>query len=633
MTMATHDPLDAGQPLNGQGTTAAAASSPATRQGRSLIDRFASAGWVAWVWGAHGLAGVVAGLLMIGELGATNGTIRFILGMWLLLGAGATAWRWWLDERRSPLILLAALVGTAVAIIVLLGSGFSLDLIRWVVGIGWIATGALELAAWGEEPRAVVQGPWVAALTIFIGIVAVTLPIVGVPILATLAGIWTLALGLALLGRWLWLSLRGAVAPARGQARGLTGVLRVAIPALLLAALGLTYTKIIVDNGAEATRQSDLNTFYQIPNDLAPGAPGGIVRAIPLTTAGVHGHGWRIIFRSEDQYGRPTVSSGVIYAPSAAGSNRLVVAWAHGTVGLAPQCAPSRQEADGALVPWVNDLLDRNWVVTAPDYVGAAGTGQPATGERYLIGAEQARDLLNSVRAAVNITDTGASTRFAIYGHSQGGLVALTAAALAPTYAKDLTLVAAGAASAASDLGAALHERWQNPLVGWLIGSIAVFAWTHYYPDLDANAILSDAGRNHYQELPLNSCLLDPLPALINPRMGAFFGKDPTTVPAWRRAFIANQAPLPPANVPIFIAHGLADTLIDPAFSTGLVGRYCAAGANVVTKWMPGVGHGEAAIEAAPTYAAWLSNITNGQTPSSDCAKPLPVAPAAPLTP
>jgi len=45
--------------------------------------------------------------------------------------------------------------------------------------------------------------------------------------------------------------------------------------------------------------------------------------------------------------------------------------------------------------------------------------------EKYLIGAEQGRDLLNSVRAARDIPQAGAGTRFALYGHSQGGLVAL----------------------------------------------------------------------------------------------------------------------------------------------------------------------------------------------------------------
>jgi len=139
-----------------------------------------------------------------------------------------------------------------------------------------------------------------------------------------------------------------------------------------------------------------------------------------------------------------TVSSGVVYAPADVGSNRLVVAWAYGTIGLAPNCAPSRQVVDTTISPWLNQMLDRGWVVTAPDYVGAGGTGGPGVTEKYLIGAEQGRDLLNSVRAARNIPDAGAGTRFALYGHLQGGLVALFGAALAPTYTPELTLVAVG---------------------------------------------------------------------------------------------------------------------------------------------------------------------------------------------
>ena len=214
-------------------------------------------------------------------------------------------------------------------------------------------------------------------------------------------------------------------------------------------------------------------------------------------------------------------------------------------------------------------------MVTAPDYVGAGGTGGTGAGERYLIAAEQSRDLLNGVRAARNISEAGAGMRFATYGHSQGGLASLSGAALAHTYAPELTLIADGAASAASDVGALFDRKWTSSLAGWLLGAPLTTAWTRYYPDLNPGAILTTAGQNHYQETAGTSCLNDILPILVNPLMGAFFAKDPTTDPDWRKAFIANQAPLPPGGVPVFVAHGLDDMMIDPALSTGLVSRYC----------------------------------------------------------
>ena len=63
-----------------------------------------------------------------------------------------------------------------------------------------------------------------------------------------------------------------------------------------------------------------------------------------------------------------------------------------------------------------------------------------------------------------------------------------------------------------------------------------------------------------------------------------------------------------------------------------LVTPYCANGHPVATDWMPGVGHDEATIEAAPPYIQWLCGMIPGQQPTSDCGKPLPVTPAQPTT-
>lgn len=159
-----------------------------------------------------------------------------------------------------------------------------------------------------------------------------------------------------------------------------------------------------------------------------------------------------------------------------------------------------------------------------------------------------------------------------------------------------------------------------------------IYSWTRYYPNLSASAILTPAGLANYQEMALTNCITDILPAVINPQMGTFFSKDPTTDPAWRQVLVADQAPLVPKGVPAFIGHGLADTLINPAFSAWLVTRYCASGTAVATHWMPGVGHRDAAIQAAPQYVAWLAGIVGGGRSPSDCGQPLPVTPAQPIT-
>ena len=554
------------------------------------FGRLFSPNWIAWVWFAQGLVAVILGWVLLAQLGATLETIRAIVGVGVLLTSSLIAVRWGLDPHRAPdhppYLLVAALLGGIAGVTLLFGVTLSLDAMRWILGGFLVLLGALELLAWFERARPAAQSPYVSALIIFAGIVIITYPSTLLTNFTLFAGLWAILLGVASLVRWLFLGLREdrPFTTAR-EWSPLKRVLAIGIPVVALGALILGYGSFQIAPPSATAYQTSLDPFYHITDDLAPGDPGSIVRIAPYAPPGLHGRAWRILFRSQDQYGRTTVSSGAVYAPASAGKGRLVVAWAHGTVGLGPQCAPSRQTTDTAIIPWVNGMLDHGWVVAAPDYVGAGGTAGTGIGEKYLIAAEQGRDLLNGVRAARNIPEAGAGERFATYGHSQGGLVSLSGAALAHTYAPELTLIADGAVSAASDVGALFDRKWTSSLAGWLLGAPLTSAWTRYYPNLNPGAILTAAGQNHYQETAGTSCLNDILPILINPLMGAFFAKDPTTDPDWRKAFIANQAPLPPDGVPVFVAHGLDDTLIDPSLSTGLVSRYCDAGANVTTEW------------------------------------------------
>lgn len=76
-------------------------------------------------------------------------------------------------------------------------------------------------------------------------------------------------------------------------------------------------------------------------------------------------------------------------------------------------------------------------VVVAADYPGLGTPGM----HPYLIGESEGRAVLDSVRAARDLPDAGASNRFAVWGHSQGGHASLYTGELAASYAPDLRLV------------------------------------------------------------------------------------------------------------------------------------------------------------------------------------------------
>ena len=597
-------------------------ATPAGTRDIGRVKRFTGA---PWAWAAYGVVTILIGLDLYASLGASLAVTRTTVAVWILITAGFAVWRWWIDSEQPRWVLAIAVAGASIGAIVFYGHTLSLDAIKAAVGLFWILAGAIELIEWRTLPRPILQSPWLCASTIFIGVVTTTFPSQLVVQFTFVAAVWAFVLGGLCVVRALWL----AFLSRRGERRdsGLMRAISTGLPAVLLLFPILGYGNLMDNTRAADSQQSRLAAFYEVPPDLAPGVPGSVIRFEPLTVDGIHGRGWRILFRSEDVHGRATVSPGVVFAPADIGSNRTVVAWAHGTVGLGPMCAPSRDPDMLHHIPWVNQALDRGWVVAAADYAGAGGTG---VGEKYMVIADQARDVINSVRAARELS-SGAGNAYATYGESQGGLISLAAGALGASYASELTLVGIGGVASASDIGSLMQSKWDRPLATWLLGPHLVRAWTREYPNLAASTILTSAANEHYAQIADEGCIFDILGALINPQIGLFLSRDPTADPDWRAAFIANRAPDPPAGVPVFVGHGLADPLIDPSISASLVQRYCTTGATVRTLWMPGVEHIGSSTVAAPTYMDWLGGLVSGGGAPSSCAEPLPVAPAPAL--
>src|SRR5436190_7082432 len=137
--------------------------------------------------------------------------------------------------------------------------------------------------------------------------------------------------------------------------------------------------------------------FYKPPAQI-PENPGALLKAEPFSRgvpAGVKG--WRILYTTTRPDGKPAVASALVLASSAAFAGpRPVIAWAHGTTGIEPGCAPSLMAQPFGLVPALEPALSEGWVVVATDYTGLGTSG----GHAYVVGDDEARAVLDSVRAA-----------------------------------------------------------------------------------------------------------------------------------------------------------------------------------------------------------------------------------------
>ncbi len=373
--------------------------------------------------------------------------------------------------------------------------------------------------------------------------------------------------------------------------------------------------------------QASLDSFYAIPSPLPAAQPGQIIREQPLGTSVQNGSGYRMLYYTQLANGDLAVSSGMVFMPSgpAPAGGRKIVAWAHGTVGLGDSCAPSRQQnPTAAIQTWIGDMLARGYIVTATDYTGLGTAGEPY----YLVGDSEARDVLNSVRAAQNFPAASASNQFAVFGHSQGGHAALFTTQEASSYAPELHLVATTAAAPAAELPALLEQQYQQG-VSWAIGPIVSVSWPNYYSGLQNSQVVSSAGMRNYQRLAYK-CVVDEAANILlrSAVKDSYYQIDPTQNISWYNAATSQIPQAPPKAVPTLIVQGLSDTVVLPDTTALLVQSFCAAGANISTMWLGQTNHLPTALIAGPTVVQWLQARFEGQPAYSTCNQPLPVTPA-----
>lgn len=184
-----------------------------------------------------------------------------------------------------------------------------------------------------------------------------------------------------------------------------------------------------------------VSAFYTWEKDI-PSKPGQLLRSEPLeSNIGLSGAAkqLRILYSSTDGLDSktPIAVSGALFIPkgTAPAGGWPVIAWAHGTVGLADICAPSWAGRSYRDTAYLNRWLSEGFAVVATDY---QGLGVP--GPHPLINIPAiSYGVLDSVRAVLGGVP-GLANKVVIVGQSQGGAAAFGASAYAPTYAPDVDL-------------------------------------------------------------------------------------------------------------------------------------------------------------------------------------------------
>lgn len=209
--------------------------------------------------------------------------------------------------------------------------------------------------------------------------------------------------------------------------------------AIAAASIALLYIASAPASAVSITAGPAGDAFYTPPSPLPKGPRGSVIWTRPLSgTMALPSAKTNtlVLYRSVDGKGDSVAVSGTVAIPQ--GTPRRggwpVITWTHGTTGLAPACAPSRDTDNGPehdYIAIIRTLLDsfvkKGYVVVASDY---AGLGTPGD-HPFLQGVPTGRNALDMLRAAKAL-EPAIGKRYAVMGHSQGGQVDLFAAAQGP---------------------------------------------------------------------------------------------------------------------------------------------------------------------------------------------------------
>ena len=157
--------------------------------------------------------------------------------------------------------------------------------------------------------------------------------------------------------------------------------------------------------------------FVAASGAAEPAGTPRLVAAVPIAGAPEGARAYRVVYHSADSGNRPIDVTGVVIIPAGDSppAGRNIVAWAHGTSGIADECAPSTNNWLFSSIAGLASLLRQGYIVAATDYQGLGGPGP----HPYLVGPSAAHSVLDAVRAAREVSLASASNRFAVWGESQ----------------------------------------------------------------------------------------------------------------------------------------------------------------------------------------------------------------------
>lgn len=354
--------------------------------------------------------------------------------------------------------------------------------------------------------------------------------------------------------------------------------------------------------------EGPVEDFYVVPDPLPEGEPGDLIRtqevgeADGLVTV-------RVMYHSQDAEERDRAVTGIVTYPSAEApaDGWPVISTAHGTTGIAEQCALSRTEAEAP--GWG---VEGVWAMT--DYVGQGPVGEL---HAYLSKPSEGNAVIDIVRAARQIPEAGAGDRWVSIGHSQGGHGALSAHELAADRAPELELVGTVALSPAAMLDKVYGGI--DPIVTTILTMMATIGGATEHPEIVPADYLTPEALAA-SEVFETGCLDEITEALIPVAAAGAFTADPReTEPAAALVRENDVGEVAVEGVPVYLASGTVDDRVVIDRVRDLFDRMCEAGQVTELTVVEGADHGSILPATADAVTAFVEARLAGEEPTDSC--------------
>lgn len=399
--------------------------------------------------------------------------------------------------------------------------------------------------------------------------------------------------------------------------------------------------------------------FYKEASQIKPeGKLGQIVKKERISTPIASAEAWKIAYISSDVNGKQTIATALVVAPIGAGSDRPVIAWAHGTTGTAQNNGPSQQENPAVPLneyfliggnsstdyglPAVEQFIQAGYVVVGTDYQGLGGGGR----HQYAVAVTNGRDVLNSIRAVSSEKLGGAGKTAIAYGWSQGGGAVLGLASDSEYIkqngtASDGIVFKGFVAMAPDDIAAEFGDKVvDQTLADKIMGDFSLqfskemLDFTHYTMSvwgtqaaynnqLKLTDIFTDEGAQVLDKIFSNKgvhAAADTIRFNFGENFKSLLKPIPTNTIAWVNAYRKGSvAPLSPV-APVVIYYGKDDTTVPIIMGKLYQKQMCSLGAQIERVQLPGeISHFTTPGAAEGLYVQWIKDRLSGKPLQNAC--------------